>query len=121
LTEKKGIPLSIIISPASSHDINLVTDVVDNAVIKRPKSLSRSRRRGRLQLLCLDKGYTSAEKEQGLIKRGYVLHIPIKKKKGKKGEEGKEIAISNRKKYSPKRWAVERMNSWHNRFRNFKI
>ena len=26
------------ISPASTHDINLVTDVVDNAVIKRPKS-----------------------------------------------------------------------------------
>jgi hypothetical protein len=85
LTEKKGIPLSVVISPASIHDINLVTDVVDNTVIKRPKSLSRSRRRRRLQHLCLDKGYKSAqEEEQELIKRGYVLHIPIKKKKGRK-------------------------------------
>jgi hypothetical protein len=109
LTEKKGIPLTVAISPASTHDIKLVTDVVDNTVIKRPKSLSRSRRR-RLQHLCLDKGYKSAEEEQELIKRGYVLHIPIeKKKKGKKGEEeGKETAIPNRKKYSPKRWVVER-------------
>jgi hypothetical protein len=119
LTEKKGIPLSAVISSASTHDIKLITEVVDNAVIKRPKSLSisRRRRRQRLQHLCLDKGYNSAEEEQELIKRGYVLHIPIKKKKGKKGEEGKEIAIPNRKKYSPKRWVVERTNSWHNRFR----
>ena len=28
----------------------------------------------------------------------------------------KETA-SNRKKYSPKRWVIERTNSWHNRFR----
>lgn len=119
MTEKKGIPLSVVISPASTHDINLVTDVVDNIVIKRPKSLSRSRRRRRrrLQHLCLDKGYNSVEEEQKLIKRGYVLHIPIKKKKGKKGEEGKETTMPNRKKYSPKRWVVERTNSWHNRFR----
>jgi len=82
LTEKKGIPLSIVISPASTHDIKLVTEVVDKAVIKRPKSLSRSRlRRRQLQHLCLDKGYKSAQEEQKLIKRGYILHIPIKKKK----------------------------------------
>ncbi|MGD9673682.1 MAG: IS5 family transposase [Candidatus Nitrosocosmicus sp.] len=120
LTEKKGIPLSVVLSPANTHDIKLVTEVVDKTVIKRPKSLSRSRRRRRLQHLCLDKGYKSAEEEQELIKRGYVLHIPIKKKKKKKkGEEDSEeiAAIPNRKKYSPKRWVVERTNSWHNRFR----
>ena len=33
LTDKNGIPLSVVISSASTHDINLVTDVVDNAVI----------------------------------------------------------------------------------------
>ena len=71
-----------------------------------------------IQHLCLDKGYNSAEEEQDLIKRGYVLHIPIKKKKKKKkGEDSEEIAIPNRRKYSPKRWVVERTNSWHNRFR----
>jgi hypothetical protein len=60
----------------------------------------------------LDKGYNSAEEEQKLIKRGYVLHIPIKnkKKKEKKGEDSEEIAIPNRRKYSPKRWVVYRTN-----------
>lgn len=123
LTEKKGIPLSVVISQASTHDIKLVTDVMDKTVIKRPKLLSRSRlRRRQLQHLCLDKGYKSEQEEQKLINRGYILHIPIKKKKKKqkrkKGEEdSEEIAIPNRKKYSPKRWVVERTNSWHNRFR----
>jgi hypothetical protein len=98
LTDKKGIPISVVISSASTHDINLVTDVVDNAVIKRPKSKSKSisssskpgsgRRRKRRQHLCLDKGYKSSQEEQELIKRGYVLHIPIKKKKRKGKAEG---------------------------------
>ena len=35
LTDKKGIPLSAAISSASTHDIKLVTDVIDNSVIKR--------------------------------------------------------------------------------------
>ncbi|MDN5845749.1 MAG: hypothetical protein L0H53_05685 [Candidatus Nitrosocosmicus sp.] len=58
------------------------------STIKRPKS-SRSKPKSRirrLQHLCLDKGYKSKEEEQKLIKRGYILHIPIKKKK-RGGEE----------------------------------
>jgi hypothetical protein len=35
LTDKNGIPLSVVISSASTHDVKLVTDVIDNAVIKR--------------------------------------------------------------------------------------
>lgn len=91
LTEKNGIPLSVVISPANTHDIKLVTEVVDKIVINRPKSLSkfksrgRRRRRRRLQHLCLDKGYNSTEEEQKLIKRGYILHIPVKKKRRGRG------------------------------------
>jgi hypothetical protein len=110
----------VVISPASTHDINLVTDVVDKAVIRRIKR-AIWRKRLFLQHLCLDKGYNSAKEEQELIKRGYVLHIPIKKKKKKSEDKvGKEKPIEAtpyRKKYSPKRWVVERTNSWHNRFR----
>ena len=78
MTDKDGIPPSVVISSASTHDVNLVTDVVDNAAIAR----KRIRRKGRrIQHLCLDKGYKSVHEEQELIKRGYVLHIPHKKKK----------------------------------------
>ncbi len=57
LTDKKGIPLSVVISSANTHDIKLVTDVVDNTVIKRPSSYKTKKigRRRKLQHLCLDK------------------------------------------------------------------
>jgi transposase len=126
LTDKKGIPLSAVISSlASTHDIKLVTNVVDNAVIhKRPPSYKTKKtgkeRRRKLQHLCLDKAYNSESEEQELIKRGYMLHIPSKRKKGKKEELEAKITVqhcSNRKKLSAKRWVVERTNSWYNRFR----
>ena len=33
---KNGIPLSVVIAPASVHDIKAVTNVIDNSVIKQP-------------------------------------------------------------------------------------
>ncbi len=69
-------------------------------------------RRQQQQYLCLDKGYDSEHEEQELIKRGYVLHIPIKKKKkGINNDKDITRPIPNIKKYSPKRWVVERTNS----------
>ena len=97
--------------------------MVDNVVIRRrPSSKYKNRkiRRRRQQHLCLDKGYNSEQEEQELIKRGYVLHIPIKKKKKESKTDEKDITTTDTqivKKYSPKRWVVERTNSWHNRFR----
>ncbi len=128
LTDKKGIPLSIVISSASTHDIKLVTDMIENRVIKRPPSSYKTKTTGRrrkrrginLQHLCLDKAYNSEPQKQELIKRGYVLHIPPKRKRGVKEEQEAKITVqrcSNRKKHSAKRWVVERTNSWHNRFR----
>ena len=114
LTDKNGIPLSVVISSANTHDIKLVTYVVDNRVIKRPsnKTRTKGRRRRKLQHLCLDKGYNTENEEQKLFKRGYVLHIPPKRKRNEKDE----IKVtthhrSNRKKYSAKRWVMEKTNS----------
>ena len=121
LAGKKGIPLSAVISSASTHDIKLVTNAVDSIVIKRPSSSSKPktgrRKSTRLQHLCLDKAYNSEPEEQELIKRGNVLHIPYKRKKGEAVDEQKTKVASPHKKHSPKRWVVERTNSWHNRFR----
>jgi hypothetical protein len=38
LTDENGIPLSVVISAASTHDIKLVTHVMDNMVIRRSSS-----------------------------------------------------------------------------------
>jgi len=42
LTDKKGILISVVISSASTHDVKLVLDVVDNAVIKRRISSAKT-------------------------------------------------------------------------------
>ena len=120
LTDKEGIPLSVVISSASTHDIKMVIDVIDSVVIKRQNPSSHKSRNGRRKPwkhLCLDKAYNSGPEEHELIKRGYVLHIPYKRKRGEEVDEEKPKVTPNRKKHSAKRWVVERTNSWHNRFR----
>ncbi len=87
LTDKDGILLSVVISSAAAntHDIKLVTDVVDNIVIKRPISLTKTtverKRKLKKQHLCIDKAYNSKKVEQGIIKRDYVPHIIRYKRK----------------------------------------
>ena len=92
LTDKKGIPLSAVISPANTHDIDLVIDVIDNAAIKREQIERRTRIRR--QHLCLDKGYNSTQEEQELIKRGgYVLILVPKERRVKKKIPGYNIIL----------------------------
>ena len=57
LTDTKGIPLSDVISSASTHDIKLATGVMDSVIVKRVSALTElnlSRKR-KLQHVCLDK------------------------------------------------------------------
>ncbi len=121
LTDAKGIPLSVVISSASTHDIKLVTDVVDNTIIKRSSSSTSSltkrnlSRKRKLQHLCLDKAYNSKTAKQEIISRGYVPHLPYKRKRGEVKTETQKMP--NRKRHHARRWVVERTNSWHNRFR----
>ena len=103
LTDKQGIPLSIFITSANTHDVIVATNTIHNIVIKRP-SYNKSKHK---QNLCLDKAYHSKEVEQEMIKRGYIPHIHHRR------EEEKLL----HKKHPARRWVVERTNSWHNRFR----
>ena len=122
LTDKNGIPLSAVITSANKHDINAVTDVIDNSVINLPsessftkKKTKRQQNRQQQQHLCLDRAYNSKSTENEIINRGYVPHIPYKRKRGQRKEEN-----ANQKRHSlskNKIWVVERTNSWHNRFR----
>jgi hypothetical protein len=87
LTDKQGIPLSAIITSANSYDIKSVTDVIDNSVIKRTTtrtslSTTKQRKRKTRHHLCLDGAYNSKSIENEIISRGYVPHIPYKRKRG---------------------------------------
>ena len=103
LTDKKGIPLSAIITSANTHDVTVAIETVDSMVIKRPSSKLKYKQK---QNLCVDKAYHSKEIEQEIVKRGYIPHI----------RHRREERIFYRK-YPARRWVVERTNSWQNKFR----
>ena len=104
LTDKYGIPLSVIITSATNtHDVTVAIDTVDSMVLKRSSSQLNDRKK---QNLCLDKAYHSKEVEQEIFNRGYIPHI----------RHRREEKLFHRK-HPTRRWVVERTNSWHNRFR----
>ena len=104
LVDQKGIPSSVIITSANTHDMKATANTLDNMVIKRPSDK---------QNLCLDKGYDFSEIEREVIKRRYITHI---------SHRGEGRAIKTRYYYSARRWVViERTNSWHNRFRKVLV
>jgi IS5 family transposase len=61
--------------------------------------------------LCLDKGYDYKDCEAAVRTRGIVPHI---RRRG-------ESPLLGCAKGKPRRWVVERTNSWHNRFRGLLV
>jgi putative transposase len=71
LMDQHGIPVSVIITSANTHDMKAATETLDSVTVER--SLKQ-------QNLCLDKGYDYLEIERESIKRRYLPHIRIEKK-----------------------------------------
>ncbi|SUY92713.1 Transposase and inactivated derivatives [Buttiauxella agrestis] len=99
MTDAKGLPLSLVVAGANTHDIKLVEDTLDGLQAGRP---------GQRLRLCLDKDYAAEWLETCLIARRYEPHIQSRK------EESEAIKNSD---FKAHRWVVERTHSWMNRFR----
>jgi putative transposase len=95
------VQLSSVISGANRHDMKLALATMDDIVIKCPKGVKQN--------MCMDKGYNFPQIERGVRKRGYADHTR---------HRGEEVV---RKTHSAKRWVVERISSWHNRFRKLLV
>jgi hypothetical protein len=89
---------------------------MDSVVVKRVSALTKLNlcRKRKLQHLCLDKAYNSKTAKQEIISRGYVQHIPCRRKRGEVKTE--TLKMSDKKNILPEdgKW---RANSWHNLFR----
>lgn len=105
LTDKNGIPLSVVITAANTHDMKAAIRTLDKMVLRR------RRRPKATQNLCLDKGYDFPQIEHESVSRGYIPHI---RHRG-------EGMIMVRNVHRIRRWVVERTNSWHNRFRKLLV
>ena len=67
LTDQRGIPVSVVITSANTHDMKkAATETLDSVIVERPL---------KKQNLCLDKGYDYPEIERESTKRRYVPHI----------------------------------------------
>jgi len=106
LTDAKGIPLSVVLDGANRHDVKLLAKTLDKMVIFRPEVTD-----DKPQNLCLDAGYTGAEKI--ISDRRYILHIRPRNKE-------KEEKINNPD-FKARRWVVEVTHSFLNRFRKLLV
>lgn len=107
LTDRRGAPLSIVVTAANTHDKTVALETLDGIVVERPK-----KRVYRLHHLSLDKGYDYDDVVAGVLERDSILH----------GAKRGETAVPRtRRKHPARRWVVERTHAWHNRFRRLLV
>ena len=70
LADKKGVPLSIVITAANTHDMKATAETLDCCIVtKRRPPPTKKKKKKQQQNLCLDKGYNYPEIEQEVVKR----------------------------------------------------
>ena len=108
LSDRRGAPLSVVISAANRHDMKVAEATLDGIVVPRPRPTRR-----RPQHLCRDKGFDFAETREAAEARGYTVHTPVK------GLDTPPPAPDQT--HPARRWVIERTNAWHNRFRKLRV
>jgi len=104
--DQRGAPLGLVVTGANRHDKKAALATVDAIMVGRPAVSDESE-----QHLCGDKGYDYDDVREGLAERGYTVHIPQRGTPPSTGERTHE----------PKRWVVERLHSWLNRYRRLLV
>ncbi len=105
LTDGRGVPIAITLTGANVHDKWMAGKTLDAVPLRAPRGPRRPRN------LCLDKGYDYRDTELEVRLRGIIPHIR------RRGEPPLLGCVRGK----PRRWVVERTNSWHNNFRALRI
>jgi putative transposase len=105
LTDGRGVPIAVTITGANVHDKWMAGATLDAVVMRAARGPRRPAH------LCLDKGYDYADTEREVRLRRVRPHI---RRRG-------ERPLVGRFRGRPRRWVVERTNSWHNRFRGLLV
>ena len=103
LVDEYGVPLSIVVTGANRHDVTQIESVLKNR-IRNPRGRTQ-------QNLCADAGYSGKKSENIMRAYHYTPHIRSR------GEE--KIAIQHG--FKARRWIVEVVHSWFNRFRKLLV
>lgn len=103
IVDGEGGPLGVAIAGANVHDAKMLRATIEAIVVPRPDPEQHE------QHLCLDKGYDNPSGRGAATKAQYTPHIR------RIGEE--KFDEKKRKRYSARRWVVERTIAWLNRWR----
>ena len=103
LVEKKGLPLSALVTPANADERQQVFPLLEKVKARTGK---RGRPKKRPKTLAADKGYDSRKLRQALRRRGIRPEIPRRKWKGRKQPPGRKLV----KRVA--RFVVERTFAW---------
>src|ERR1700743_22647 len=105
MTDANGVTLAVVITAPNIPDMKALGETLDAVPIRAGRGIRRPTH------LCLDKGYDYHVCDVAVRKRGIKSHI---RRRGEK----RMLGCFRGK---PRRWVVERTNSWHNRFRALLI
>jgi len=109
LCDGHGLPLAVVIGGANTPDMKLAAPTLDALVVTRP-AVSAQAPHG----LCLDKGYDYDLVRYAATQRGYTLHLRTR-------SEERAAVASGDPEQRPRRWVVERLHSWLNRYRRLLV
>jgi putative transposase len=104
-TDGAGIPIGLAVGPANRNDHKLMQETLESRPVLPPEGISQN--------MCLDKGYDYPATRELLEANEFVAHIRSR------GEEAREMERNRKRK--ARRWVVERLHSWMNRFRRLLV
>lgn len=104
LVDGRGIPVSVVVTPANVNDHIALPELLTNHAIVRPRPSYAV-----AQHLCLAAAFDNDPTRQTLCREYYVAHITPK--------GGRDAAAPQHEGGQARRWVVERTHAWLDRFR----
>ena len=104
LSDGRGVPLSVVVTAANVNDGPLLQALLDNQAVVRPVPTSAAP-----QHLCLDAAYDNAPAHKVVLRENYTGHVAPK--------HGRDQSLPLHPGGKARRWVVEGLHAWHDRFR----
>lgn len=108
LVDGRGVPLSVVVTAANINDGPMLKALINNCAVVRPRPTSTEP-----QHLCLDAAYDNAPAHRVVLIERYEGHIAPK--------GGRDEGLPRHASGKARRWVVERVHAWHDRFRRLVV
>lgn len=104
LCDGRGVPLSVVVTAANVNDSPMLPALLENQVVVRPQPTHTA-----TQHLCLDAAYDNAPAHKVVMRENYIGHIAPR--------GGRDQSLPLYPGGKARRWVVEGLHAWHDRFR----